>query len=154
MGLSTAARVVDIESISGGTGDDLIDLTSPDFSLGGSTVSLYGGSGDDVLWAGDGDDVLDGGSDDDRLSGGAGDDVLTGGTGADRFDFTQSAGHDRVTDYDPLTDSIRLVGSNADPTDWAWDGSQLTWGAVTITIDNGGELTSDDLAGSVILAIV
>lgn len=154
MGLSTAARVVDIESISGGTGDDLIDLTSPDFSLSGSTVSLYGGSGNDVLWAGDGDDVLDGGSDHDRLSGGAGDDVLTGGPGADRFDFTQSAGHDRVTDYDPLTDSIRLVGSNTDPTGWAWDGSQLTWGAVTITIDNGGGLTSDDLAGSVVLAIV
>lgn len=153
-GQSTTARMVNVESISGGQGDDLIDLTSPDFSLDGLTVTLDGGTGDDVLWAGDGDDIIDGGAGDDVLSGGAGDDEMTGGSGSDRFDFTQSAGSDRITDFDPAVDSIRLLGTDTDPSTWTWDGTLIHWGVATIELDNLSALNEADLSGAVSFTII
>jgi len=153
-GQGTTARMVNVESISGGQGDDLIDLTSPDFSLDGLTVTLDGGTGDDVLWGGDGDDIIDGGAGDDVLSGGAGDDEMTGGSGSDRFDFTQSAGSDRITDFDPAVDSIRLLGTGTDPSTWTWDGTLIHWGVATIELDNLSTLNETDLSGAVSFAII
>ena len=60
---------------------------------------LVGGVGNDGLEGGDGSDVLDGQDGEDRLTGGNGDDILSGGTGKDRFIFSESWGHDVVTDF-------------------------------------------------------
>ena len=48
---------------------------------------------------GQGDDVLFGGNGNDFLSGDRGNDTLTGGAGADTFHSSQTAGIDRVTDF-------------------------------------------------------
>ncbi|MDO8629984.1 MAG: putative Ig domain-containing protein, partial [Phycisphaerales bacterium] len=74
-------RLSGIERIEGGSGNDVIDLTSRDYGYG--DVTLDGGEGNDVLWASGGNDGLLGGPGNDELFGGAGNDYLSGGTGAD-----------------------------------------------------------------------
>jgi hypothetical protein len=69
----SAPRLVSIETIRMGAGDDVVDLTSKRYSYG--DVTIRGGAGDDVLWSNAGNDILDGGRGDDQLAGGAGDDV-------------------------------------------------------------------------------
>lgn len=78
------ARIVDIEEINAGAGDDIVDLTSNTYSLG--DITIHGGQGDDTLWSSDGNDSLYGEAGNDSLYGGAGDDTLDGGQGADTLD--------------------------------------------------------------------
>jgi Ca2+-binding RTX toxin-like protein len=80
--------------------------------VGGKTDWLYGGGGDDTIFAGHeqagnlagdqawmyggaGNDTLIGGAGDDNLRGGAGNDTLNGGAGIDRADYSDST--DTVT---------------------------------------------------------
>ncbi|MFE4834896.1 calcium-binding protein [Arthrobacter sp. NPDC056691] len=72
----------DIESISGGSGNDILtgsQLSNTIDGNGGDDI-LNGGNGDDVLRGGPGADRVDGGSQNDRMEGGDGNDVLVGGT--------------------------------------------------------------------------
>ncbi|MDP4840591.1 MAG: hypothetical protein NWR43_03320 [Alphaproteobacteria bacterium] len=78
------ARIIDIEEINAGGGDDIIDLTSDQYSLG--DITLKGGDGNDTLWSSNGNDFLYGDDGNDSLYGGEGDDFLDGGLGADRLD--------------------------------------------------------------------
>ncbi|MFL5883877.1 MAG: hypothetical protein ACJ77M_02305 [Thermoleophilaceae bacterium] len=65
-------------------------------ALGGSTVDVNGGNGNDVLIGGTGGDYLNGSNGDDTIVGGGGDDVLTGFAGNDTIDAAD--GHfDSVT---------------------------------------------------------
>jgi Ca2+-binding RTX toxin-like protein len=76
-------RLVDIEIIRMGGGDDVLDMSSERYAYG--NVTVYGGSGRDVLWTSAGDDVLYGESGDDWLDGGLGFDQLYGGDGNDTY---------------------------------------------------------------------
>ena len=78
---SSGPRLVSIEEINAGLGNDIVDLTSNLFTAG--DVTINGGEGNDVLWAGEGDDVIDGGTGNDSLWGGDGNDELIGGAGDD-----------------------------------------------------------------------
>ncbi|MBR7103504.1 MAG: hypothetical protein IKC65_01020, partial [Lentisphaeria bacterium] len=98
-------RLARIHEIRSGAGDDIIDLTGQCFAYEGKGMSIYGGAGDDYLWAAacggrlfgeDGDDFLTGGSGADILCGGAGNDRLHGGGGEDTFVFSGSWGEDTV----------------------------------------------------------
>ena len=62
----------DVETLTGGYGDD----------------ALTGSSNADTLNGGPGDDTLSGGSGDDTLNGGAGGDVMNGGLGVDKIDYS------------------------------------------------------------------
>lgn len=76
-------RVINIENVSGGAGDDIL--------IGdGEDNLLDGDGGNDTLIGYLGNDILNGRSGDDRLFGGAGD---------DRFQFGRSSGHDLVMDF-------------------------------------------------------
>ena len=77
----TGPRIVGIEKIEAGAGNDVVDLTSRRYAYG--DVTIDGGSGNDVMWSSSGNDVLLGGSGNDRMDGGAGNDYLYGGTGRD-----------------------------------------------------------------------
>ena len=81
------ARLIDIEIIRAGDGDDIVDLTSKQFSY--DDVSIYGDGGNDVLWGNAGDDYIEGGTGNDHLDGASGNDTLFGGAGNDRM-FGQS----------------------------------------------------------------
>ena len=73
---------------------------------------LTGDGADNRLDGGAGNDTVNGGAGDDILEGGAGNDVLTGGAGADVFTFSPGAGEDRITDFDPAEDTLRLVAAS------------------------------------------
>jgi Ca2+-binding RTX toxin-like protein len=101
--LQNGARIIGVEKIDAGGGNDLVDLTSKRYSYG--DVEIDGGSGNDVLWSSKGNDVLRGGSGDDSMDGGAGNDYLDGGSGNDKLnggagvDMLQGgSGDDKLTD--------------------------------------------------------
>lgn len=81
----TTSNVVHSMTIDGGSGNDLLTGGSgPNLILGGlGNDTLYGGAGDDVLLGGDGNDDLLGASGNDVLVGGAGNDLVYGGLGRD-----------------------------------------------------------------------
>ena len=76
-------RIIGVEQINAGAGDDVVDLTSKRYTYG--DVTIDGGSGNDVLWSSSGKDVLRGGSGNDNMDGGAGNDYLDGGSGNDKL---------------------------------------------------------------------
>lgn len=80
-GMGTPLRVMNVEIIDAGAGDDVVNLTSPSLNYGDVYVS--GGEGSDVVWTSAGNDDLDGGNGHDNLNGGVGDDILYGGAGND-----------------------------------------------------------------------
>jgi Ca2+-binding RTX toxin-like protein len=99
-GNDTLMAGADRDTLDGGVGADLLD----------------GGDGADRLLGGEGNDVLRGGAGNDTLTGGPGRDWLTGHAGADLFVFAAvedspygpAAGRDRIFDFTPGEDRIRL----------------------------------------------
>ncbi len=77
-------RLVGIENVAGGSGDDVIvgNGAANTLSGGAGNDTLTGGDGNDTLLGGDGADTLYGVAGNNSLSGGAGNDILSGGTGA------------------------------------------------------------------------
>ena len=99
------ARVAQIHEIRAGAGDDIVDMTSQRFVYDGSGIVIYGGSGNDTIWANNGnhtlygdagDDRIVGGNHDDFIIGGIGNDSLHGGGGNDIFCFGENWGSDTV----------------------------------------------------------
>jgi Ca2+-binding RTX toxin-like protein len=86
----------------GGTGNDLAN-------------SMTGNAASNLLRGLKGDDTLRGGGGDDRLIGGPGNDRLTGSGGRDTFQFDAALSAltnvDRILDFDPALDVIRLIGA-------------------------------------------
>ena len=131
------ARIARINEIRAGNGDDIVDMTSQIFTYSGNGVKIYGGLGNDTIWAnigqntlfGDaGDDRLVGGSDDDVLIGGSGSDSMHGGGGNDIFCFGGDWGQDTVEQFDG--GSVTL---------WFENGSENNWDASTLTYTDGGK---------------
>jgi len=154
------ARIANIENINSGLGDDIVDLTSPDYSLAGQNITVDGGSGDDTLWGSDANETLKGGVGDDELFGGAGTNVLTGGAGADEFQFTGSSTNDTIKDFS-LTDGDTLKFFNKGGALFDRDsislnnaGDELSIydgaGVLTITLEGAG-LQLGDLGSDVLI---
>jgi hypothetical protein len=72
----TPPGVIETMTIDGGSGNDLL-------TGGGARNVIVGGTGNDTLYAAAGDDILLGGDGNDDLFGGDGNDVLVGGNGND-----------------------------------------------------------------------
>ncbi|WP_193213421.1 choice-of-anchor D domain-containing protein [Luteolibacter marinus] len=98
-------RVIGIEQILGGDGDDIVVVSDPDLDV--VSIHLLGEGGDDLLSASNGGDRIEGGSEDDRLFGLGGNDRIWGGDGRDEIhggdgdDFitgAEYAGGDQDTD--------------------------------------------------------
>jgi hypothetical protein len=143
-GIDSIARIVNLEVINAGAGNDIVDLTSSNFVLT-TGVTINGEDGNDVLWGSNGDDIINGGNGDDVIFGGAGSDTLTGGAGSDIFQFTATAGSDVITDFDVNNDSIELYyRKGEDLTNISIQDEVLTW---TIVIsDENGTISSDGVS--------
>jgi Ca2+-binding RTX toxin-like protein len=130
--VSNDIRMKNISVIYAGGGNDLINLTSPNYRY--QDIVIYGGNGDDQIWSsvgndhlfgqlgndeifgGQGDDVIDGGDGDDYIDGGAGADIISGGKGNDIFYFNNFKNHgqnhgeiDIITDFIQNEDKIKLL---------------------------------------------
>ncbi|QHQ34998.1 calcium-binding protein [Algicella marina] len=97
----------------GGSGhDSLISSNGSDSMFGGRGQDrLSGGRGNDRLFGNQSNDVIYGGEGNDVITGGHGSDVLSGGWGADTFVFsTRTRGWDRIEDFNPSEDHLRING--------------------------------------------
>ena len=145
-GIDSTARIIDLESISAGAGNDVIDLTSDNFVLA-TGVSIYGEAGNDTLWGSNGNDTINGGDGNDTINGGAGIDTLIGGAGADVFQFTATSGSDVIIDFNFPEDSIQLYYRAQDSnTNVNLD---LTNGILTWDVDNTDNDVVIDLSATV-----
>ncbi len=125
------ARIAKIDEIRAGNGDDIVDMTSQRFAYIGGGVTVFGGSGDDVIWANSGENTLFGDAGNDRIVGasgndwiigGSGDDYMHGGGGSDTFCFGGDWGNDTV---EQLVDgSVTLWFESGSGN---WDESTLTY---------------------------
>jgi Ca2+-binding RTX toxin-like protein len=85
-GLSNFGNITkfsDIEEIYAGEGNDIVDLTSLNFSYG--DIKIYGQEGDDILWASIGNDTIFGDDGNDNIHGAIGNDILFGNDGNDKI---------------------------------------------------------------------
>jgi len=87
MATGVTGGIINMNAITGGSGDDTIYGNARD-------NILRGNGGSDVIHAGDGNDVVLGGPGDDDLYGGRGHDLIIGGTGADDLFGGQDDGRD------------------------------------------------------------
>ena len=76
---------------------------------------LFGNKGADTMLGGEGEDRLEGGRGRDRLDGGIDNDVLVGGGGADTFVFAKGYGHDTISDFSFLVDTLKFSGFDEGP---------------------------------------
>ena len=113
-GSNNAQRIHNIENIYGLGGDDIIDLTSPDYSLAGQVITIDGGDGDDIIWGSNTIETILGGAGNDTLFGGVGADTLTGGLDADTFELTVTSDGVSITDYSLSEGDIIKIYRRAD----------------------------------------
>lgn len=105
-------RLVGIEEIRAGAGNDLIDLTRFQSMDKPMNFNIFGEGGDDTIWGFEGNDLLHGGDGNDVLFGGAGRDTLIGGAGADTFIFTASSNQSMIADFSEAEgDRVEFVSS-------------------------------------------
>ena len=115
-------KLVSIENVIAGKGDDEITGNGLDNRLSGDTGNdtLKGLGGDDTLSGQAGNDHLIGYAGNDEITGGRGRDIMTGGTGADDFNFESvsemgktASTRDRITDFAHGVDDIDLSAIDA-----------------------------------------
>lgn len=137
IGRDSAARFTGTEAIKGLGGNDIIDLTSPDYSLAGRSLAINGGFGKDIIWGSDADETISGGAGNDTIFGGTGNDIMSGGFGADVFEFTRTSTNTTIADFDLLEgDSLRFY--NTGGAEFLADSAALT--------DTGGQISYVDIA--------
>jgi Ca2+-binding RTX toxin-like protein len=129
------SRIAQIHEIRAGFGDDIVDLTSSRFAYIGDGVKIYGGLGNDTIWANNGNNILFGDAGNDRLVGGVnadviiggiGNDSLHGGGGEDIFCFNDNFGCDTIE---------QLAGGKV--TLYFESGNMSNWNAETQTYTDG-----------------
>ena len=132
---SDASRLAQIDEIRAGAGNDIVDMTSQLFAYVGNGVKIYGGAGDDVIWANSGNNTLfgDAGNDrlvgangDDIIIGGAGNDSMQGGGGNDTFCFGANFGNDTVEQLSGGSVTLHFE-----------TGSEANWNQDTLTYTDG-----------------
>ena len=143
--LGEQSRIVMIDEIRTGAGDDVVDMTSQRYGYTGDGVKVYGGLGNDTIWANKGSNTLFGDAGNDRLVGASGNDVIVGGSGNDSmhggggediFTFGGAFGQDTVEQL--AEGSVTL---------WFETGSESNWNASSLTYTDG--VNSVTVSGSV-----
>jgi len=79
------ARFSGVEEINLGGGDDVLDISSPDYTTGVDALRIFGQLGDDIILASDRVEHIFGGSGKDIIHGGGGADLIRGGNGFDKL---------------------------------------------------------------------
>ena len=145
---SDASRLAQINEIRAGAGNDIVDLTSQQFAYIGSGATIYGGAGDDVIWANSGNNTLFGDAGNDRLVGangndiiigGAGNDSMHGGGGNDTFCFGANFGNDTVEQLSG--GSVTLYFETGSDANWNQDTLTYTDGANSVKVSGVTDVT-------------
>lgn len=158
-GKYSAQRLNHVERINANDGDDLIDLTSPDYSLENQTITIQGGAGNDIIWGSNGNEFINAGDGNDVIFGGAGNNILTGGLGADEFQFSITSSQDKIKDFNASEgDTLSFFNSIAgqfklESAEFSGGELSLSYGSsendlLVIEFDNAG-LTSEDVLSAI-----
>lgn len=158
-GKYSAQRLNHVERINANDGDDLIDLTSPDYSLENQTITIQGGAGNDIIWGSNGNEFINAGDGNDVIFGGAGNNILTGGLGADEFQFSITSLQDKIKDFNASEgDTLSFFNSNdgqfkLESAEFSVGELSLSYGSkendlLVIEFDNAG-LTSEDVLSAI-----
>ncbi len=146
LGTGTEGRfeIKRVENLTGTERDDVLLGSSVNNNLHGAPGKdlLKGRDGKDTLEGGAGKDTLIGGAQADRLVGGTGDDKLTGGKGKDTFVFTNTSGHDTITDFESFRETIEVAGAK---------GQKLSMDDLRILQSDDGTLVSISFKSSITL---
>ena len=147
-GKESTARLENIESIIGNDSAlNIIDLTSPDYSLEGQIINIDGAGGRDIIWGSEADETIIGGEGNDALFGGAGTNILTGGAGADEFQFTMSSTNDRVTDFNAAEgDTLTFFNTGGAEFDESSVSANSALDGITIEYSLGNQTQSLDIS--------
>ncbi len=87
----------------------------------GSSNTINGGNGADLIRGGQQADIMNGGDGNDKIEGGQGADILTGGTGSDQFRFQSADASgvgleaDQITDFVAGQDKLGFALIDTDP---------------------------------------
>ncbi len=129
------ARIAQINEIRAGLGDDVIDMTSQRFAYIGDGVKIYGGLGNDTIWANNGSNTLFGDAGNDRIIGGVNADIIIGGIGNDRL---HGGGGDDIFTFcnDWGIDIVEQLNGGK-VTLWLESGSMENWDTETTTYSDG-----------------
>ena len=144
------ARLLQINEIRAGAGDDIIDMTSQRFGYYGSEMTICGGDGNDVIWATGSDNDLFGDAGNDRIVGSTGFDLIVGGAGNDSmhsgggndiFAFCENWGIDTVEITDNAYITLWFASGNASN----WDAGKRVYrdGSNSVTVIGGANSTID-----------
>ena len=135
------ARLFRLREIFAGAGDDIVDMTSQRFEYTGSKLFIYGGDGDDVIWASTGRNMLFGDAGNDRIVGASGNDVIVGGIendsmhgggGSDIFTFCENWGSDTIEQL--AEGSVTLWFPTGDESKWNPEALTYTDGENSVTV--------------------
>lgn len=132
-------RIYGITDISGSAGDDVINLTSPEYSLSAHTILIGAGNGDDIIWGSDADERIDGQNGNDIIFGGAGNNRLEGGPGADEFQFTGTSTNDTLLDFN-ISEGDTLRFFNTGPSEFDRSTLSLNQESGELSIKYGEQL--------------
>jgi Ca2+-binding RTX toxin-like protein len=151
-GIDSTARIINLEVINAGDGNDIVDLTSDNFVLTEAVV-INGEAGNDTLWGSNGNDTINGGEGSDTLFGGTGNDTLTGGVGSDTFQFTVTSGADTISDFtvsdQDILEFYYRSGNTSDINDLTLADGVISWATGdegrTVQIDLSATMSSSDL---------
>ena len=128
-------RLFRLQTIAAGAGDDIVDMTSQSFEYTDGKLSIFGGDGDDIIWASKGKNSLFGDAGNDRIVGASGNDVIAGGIGNDRMHG--GGGNDTFTFCDNWgVDNVEQLASGS-VTLWFAEGSKDNWDEATLTYTDG-----------------
>ena len=103
---------------------------------GGGKDTIRGNDGNDSLVGEAGNDKIYGGTGNDTLWGGSGSDSLWGGDGEDVFLYKPGESTDRIFDYNPQFDTIKLLSGQVDNVESAGSDIVFTIGTGKIILDN------------------
>lgn len=146
LGRTTVIRALNPEVNEAGDADDLVDITSLKFDMGGIALILEGETGDDILWVAEGNDTLNAGAGNDVLFGGEENDTLIGGSDADVFEFVSSTNTQTYTIGDYSSDDklkFYLASGQSELDQSNISGGDLVWNNLTIDL-TGMDVTSLD----------
>ncbi len=139
--LGDQARISQIDEIRAGLGDDIVDMTSQRFVYDGNGVTIYGGLGDDTIWANSGNNILFGDAGNDRIVGSTGFDLIVGGAGNDSMH--SGGGNDIFAFCENWgVDTVQLTDSDSSITLWFASGSESNWDYASRTYRNGSNSVS------------
>lgn len=102
-----APKILNLEVIIANDGDDIINLSSSKYQMSG--ITIFGGNGNDKIFANIGDDLIFGNDGNDQIFSGNGNDIISGGNGDD--EIFAGAGDDLI---DGVSMANKIYGEDGD----------------------------------------